>query len=224
MKINLTDNQSVTATIYPAAARKRLRVTLLLGHGAGADQKSAFMVSFATELAARGVDTVTFNFLYTEQGRNAPDTKSRLEACYHAAIAAVRKHKRLGGNRLAIGGKSMGGRIASQVAAEEASGLCGLVFLGYPLHPPGKPEQLRIEHLPRIAAPMLFLQGTRDPFGTPAEFKPILKKLKGRATLYAIEDGDHSFTVLKRSQKSQAQVYSDAQEEIVRWLSQTACG
>src|ERR1700681_2951465 len=146
--------QKVRAIVFPAAKRQAAGVTLILGHGAGAGQSSSFMVSFATALAARGIETVTFNFLYMEQGRRLPDSKDKLEACYRAVIETV-AHRKRGRGRLAIGGKSMGGRIASQVAAAGAPDVAGLVFLGYPLHPPGKKDQLRAKHLSSIKAPML---------------------------------------------------------------------
>lgn len=221
LTIKINDNASVTALIYPASKKARLSITLLLGHGAGADQRSLFMVAFAEGLAARGIDVVTFNFLYTEQGRRAPDRNDKLEACYRASIAAVRSHRKLKFNRLAIGGKSLGGRIASQVTAAGVDDLTALVFLGYPLHPPGKPDQLRIEHLPRIKAPMLFVQGLRDPFGTPDELRPIINRMKLDATIYPVEGGDHSFTVAKSWTVSQEQVYEAAQEKIARWLKET---
>jgi predicted alpha/beta-hydrolase family hydrolase len=138
LRVDINEHQSVTANIYKAAARERAGLTLILGHGAGSGQMSPFMVSFSNALASRGIDTVTFNFFYSEHGRGAPDRNDALEACYRAAIAKVRKHAKLKLNKLAIGGKSMGGRIASQVAASgEVEDIAGLVFLGYPLHPRG---------------------------------------------------------------------------------------
>ncbi len=216
MKIQINNTEAVTAIVYKANKQKQTGITLLLGHGAGADQTSAFMVNFAEELAARGIDVVTFNFLYKEQGRSAPDRQEKLEACYRAVIKAVQK--KLAANKLFIGGKSMGGRIASQVAANENEGISGLVFLGYPLHPPGKPDALRAEHLPRIQRPMFFVQGERDTFGTPDELQPIISTLTPACTIYTIANGDHSFTVPKKSLMSQADVYTAAQDEIVRWL------
>jgi predicted alpha/beta-hydrolase family hydrolase len=112
----------------------------------------------------------------------------------------------------------MGGRIASQVAAAGVGELTGLVFLGYPLHPPGKPEKLRAEHLPKIIAPMLFVQGSHDSFGTPKELKSIIKKLKTPAELYAVEGGDHSFKVPKSAGIPQEEVYRDVLNEVARWL------
>ncbi len=218
LQIEVSPEERVTALLYSAAGRKRAGVILLLGHGAGANQTSAFMVGFAEGLAARGVDIVTFNFLYAEKGRGGPDRKEKLEACYLAAINAAIKHKKTRKNRLIIGGKSLGGRIASQVAASGIEGLGGLVFLGYPLHPPGKPDQLRAEHLSLIRAPMLFVQGERDPFGTPEELRPILKRLSAPADIFVIEGGDHSFKVPKRAPLSQQEVYTAARDEIARWV------
>jgi predicted alpha/beta-hydrolase family hydrolase len=216
MKIKVNAQESVTATRYPASKSKRLGVTLILGHGAGANQTSGFMTTFARAFAARGIDVVTFNFLYTEQGRNAPDRADKLEACYRAVIDAVRK--KLGDDRLFIGGKSMGGRIASQVAAQGVEGLSGLVFLGYPLHPPGNPEKLRAAHLAQIKKPMLFVQGERDTFGTPDELRPIIKKLKPVPKIYPIALGDHSFAVPKKA-GSQEEIYMKVQGAIVEWMS-----
>jgi uncharacterized protein len=215
--VEIAPGQKVTATGYPAAKREAAGITLILGHGAGADQRSSFMVSFATALAARGIETVTFNFLYMEQGRRLPDSKDKLEACYRAVIDKVARRNP---GWLAIGGKSMGGRIASQVAAGEAPDVAGLVLLGYPLHPPGKPDQLRAKHLSSIKAPMLFVQGARDTFGTPDELRPILAKLTAPAELFEVAGGDHSFKVLKRAGVSQEAVYEMVLDRIEQWLRQ----
>jgi predicted alpha/beta-hydrolase family hydrolase len=209
---------TVTALVYPADPATALGVTLILGHGAGAPQSSDFMVGFAEGLARRGVDTVTFNFPYTEQGRRLPDRAETLEACFLAVITAVRARESLAKGRLVIGGKSLGGRIASHVAAAGVPGLAGLVFLGYPLHPPGRPEQLRARHLARVGRPMLFVQGSRDAFGTPAELGPILEPLGPSARLHVVENGDHSFAVPRRSAEPQAEVFARAQDAIARWL------
>lgn len=218
-RVEIDGSSAVTAILYRASGDPPAGITLILGHGAGGDQESGFMVSFATEIATRGIDVVTFNFLYTEQGRRAPDRNDGLESCYRAVIESVRSHELVGENKLAIGGKSMGGRIASQVAARGVGDLAGLVFLGYPLHPPGKPDQLRSAHLARITAPMLFVQGTRDAFGTPEELRPIARPLKSEVSIYVVEGGDHSFKVPKKSPKPQPEVYTEVQEEIARWLA-----
>jgi predicted alpha/beta-hydrolase family hydrolase len=218
--IEIAAGQKVGAIIYQATKPKPAGITLILGHGAGAGQTSAFMVSFATALAARGIEAVTFNFAYMEQGRRLPDSKDKLEACYRAVIETVARRKG-GHGRLAIGGKSMGGRIASQVAAAGAPEVAGLVLLGYPLHPPGKKDQLRDKHLPQIKAPMLFVQGSRDTFGTPQELAPILEKLKAPAELHEVAGGDHSFKVLKSAGLTQPDVYKAIQDRIDQWLRAT---
>jgi len=216
LTIAVDENESVTAMLYPAAKKNRAGVTIVLGHGAGADQMSGFMRMAAANLAERGLDAMTFNFVYKEKHKSVPDPKVKLEACYRAVIDAALAHKKLQGNRLVIGGKSMGGRIASQVAAEQSEGLDGLVFLGYPLHPPGRPDKLRDEHLPKIKAPMLFVQGSRDAFGSEQEISAIIKKHRLPATLYLIAGGDHSFKVPK-SIGPQPQIYENVMDEVARW-------
>jgi predicted alpha/beta-hydrolase family hydrolase len=218
IKVAINERESVTALLYPAAKRERAGATLVLGHGAGANQSSAFMRMVAGGLATRGIDALTFNFLYTERGRRIPDPKARLESCYRAVINVALKHRKLKKNRLVIGGKSMGGRIASQVAAADGEGVAGLVFLGYPLHPPGRPDKLRDEHLKEIRAPMLFVQGARDAFGTEGEIRAVIEKLRLPATLYAVEGGDHSFKVPKSAGVPQQKVFEDVMDEVARWV------
>src|SRR4026208_905875 len=136
LTVKANDKESVTALLYPADKKNRAGVTVVLGHGAGASQASGFMRMYAKGLSARGLDVMTFNFIYMEQGRSVPDQKPKLEACFSAVIKSAFENKKLKSNQLVVGGKSMGGRIASQViAADESSEVAGLVFLGYPLHP-----------------------------------------------------------------------------------------
>jgi predicted alpha/beta-hydrolase family hydrolase len=218
-KISLSDSETVSGLVYLAAKSNRNAVSLILGHGAGAPQTSGFMVRFASELAERGIDTITFNFSYMERGRRVPDPGPKLESCYRSVIRTVRARPGLELNKLIIGGKSMGGRIASQTAAHgERENIDGLVFLGYPLHPPGKPEQLRDKHLPDIKSPMLFVQGSKDTFGTAEELRPILARIKVPTELYIIEGGDHSFKVPKKAGKSQDDVYSEVLDKIRDWV------
>ena len=276
--VSLDDGSSVTGLLYRPSRAARSGVTLILGHGAGAGQLHPFMQLFASGLAERGLDVLTFNFQYMEQGRRVPDPKAKLEACYPAVIEAARKHKKLKGNRLVIGGKSMGGRIASQVAALDCGGLAplsnaaahsswesksrktmrkrsrsaiaqatipniaqadtrdiaqttasdtfkttsaniaGLVFLGYPLHPPGKPDQLRDAHLPQITVPMLFVQGSRDAFGSAEEIRATIKKHHLPATLYIVEGGDHSLKVPKTRGIPQDGIYAATMDAIASWI------
>lgn len=165
----------------------------VVGHGAGAGQMSAFMVRMAEALASRAVSTATFDFPYITAGRRIPDKTPVLEAAWRDAIDAAREA--FPSRPLFIGGKSMGGRIASHVASQRGAGaLHGLVFFGYPLHPPGRPQQRRDAHLPAISEPMLFVQGSKDTFGTGDEIRALLPSLQ-RATLHEIAGGDHSFKV-----------------------------
>ncbi len=220
MYIEVAPNEEVTALVYTAGKQDLAGVTVILGHGAGADQRNGFMTRFATGLAARGFDAVTFNFLYTEQGRRVPDTNNKLEKCFRAVVETTRE-KKIGRGTLVIGGKSMGGRIASQIAAAGSPNVEGLVFLGYPLHPPGKLDQLRAKHLSEIKVPMLFVQGSRDAFGTTDELRPIIKELKAPTDLYVVEGGDHSFKVSKRTEVTQEDTYKAALDRIELWLRQT---
>jgi uncharacterized protein len=225
LTISINDEDQTTAYVYSANRKTQAGMTVVLGHGAGANQLSGFIQLFANGLAQRGMDVVTFNFLYTERGRGAPDHKTKLESCYRSVIETVRAQKKLKTNGLVIGGKSMGGRIASQVAAavteqgdELAQAISGLVFLGYPLHPPGNPDKLRAEHLKSIRAPMLFVQGTRDSLGTPDEIQPIIKKFRLPARIYSIEGGDHSFKAPKKFGLTQEEIYERAMDEIDGWV------
>jgi hypothetical protein len=165
---------------------------LVLAHGAGSGMRSPFMAGFADAIAALGVATLRFEFGYMQAGRRAPDRPPVLVAAWHQAFAAAVDRAR--GRPVFAGGKSMGGRIASMAAAEGMPA-AGLVFLGYPLHPPGRPEKIRDAHLDAVAAPMLFLQGTRDTFARPDLLRAVVARLGARAELVAVEGGDHSFRV-----------------------------
>ena len=219
--VTLPSEDTVSAITYPAAGAPSARTTMILAHGAGAPQTHPFMTAFARRLSARGIDVVTFNFLYMERGRRVPDPKARLETCYRAVIAAARA--RTGeGNRMVIGGKSMGGRIATQVAAGGGetggrTGVDGLVLLGYPLHPPGRPDKPRTAHLPAVAAPMLFVQGERDAFGTPDELRPVLATCAD-AELVAVDGGDHSLKARGKNAPTAGEMYETVTGRIVGWL------
>jgi uncharacterized protein len=212
-----TLRQGTTALVYPADGRAA--ASLILGHGAGAGQSSPFMIAFAEGIAALGIDAITFDFQYITAKRRIPDRGPALEACYRAVIETVRKEIESSRRFLFIGGKSMGGRIATQVAAaDQDRSVAGVVLIGYPLHPPGRPSQMRAAHLPAIARPMLFVQGSRDNFGTPSELGPVLASLAPVPTLHVVVGGDHSLKVSRRDPKVQAAVYDDVQRTIVRWM------
>jgi uncharacterized protein len=218
------DQTSATTTALVYEARDdRLDAALILAHGAGAGQRSAFITGFARAVSAVGVDVVTFNFPYVEARRRIPDRGPVLEACYRSVIDVVRRELASARAALFVGGKSMGGRIATQVAAANRElPLGGLVLLGYPLHPPGRADQRRDKHLASIAHPMLFVQGSRDPFGTPSELAPVLKSLDPRPTLFVVEGGDHSFKLSGRNAAAQAAVYANVQHTIVTWIASLA--
>jgi uncharacterized protein len=199
-------------TIYPA---EKPRWALVLAHGAGAGQRSVFMLTVARGFAPRHVSTATFDFPYMMARRSAPDRAPVLEQSWREAI--VKARETFAALPLFIGGKSMGGRIASQVAAQDAAGLSGLVYLGYPLHPPGKREQRRDAHLPDMHCRMLFVQGTRDAFGTADEIRALLPRLHS-ATLHAVEGGDHSFKVPGGAAK-QAPVLEQIMDAVVEWIA-----
>jgi predicted alpha/beta-hydrolase family hydrolase len=224
LRVDISPTESVTAIVY--AAPVDTGSTLILAHGAGGNQQNPLLVRFARGLAARGVETITFNFLYTEQRRRLPDKNDKLEACYRQVIEAVRSRERRRSRpsqgplqeRLAIGGKSMGGRIASQVAAAGHDGIDGIVALGYPLHPPGRPDKLRTKHLSAIGVPMLIVQGSRDAFGTPDELEPFVGTMRPPVELRVVEGGDHSFKVAKSAPVTQEQVYDFVLDTVAQWM------
>jgi predicted alpha/beta-hydrolase family hydrolase len=198
----------VSAVRYVAAdGAAPTGVTVVLAHGAGAGMSHPFMLTCARGLAARGLDAVTFNFPYMERraltGKaSAPNPAPQLEACYRGLIATLVDRGWLPERRLVIGGKSMGGRMATMVAAAADAGtapvahpIAGVVALGYPLHPPGRPQQLRVAHFATVRTPTLFVQGTRDEFGSPEELAPHVATLGTLATIHPIDRGDHSFKV-----------------------------
>ncbi|QCU78732.1 dienelactone hydrolase [Citricoccus sp. SGAir0253] len=168
--------------------------TVVVAHGAGAGMDHPFLTGFTGALNDAGLATWRFNFPYTEAGRRAPDRAPRAIATWRAVMEAARE--RAGGGPLWAAGKSFGGRMASMAVAEGMAA-SGLVFLGYPLHPPGKPERLRDAHLYGLRQPMLFLQGTRDPFARPGELEPVAERIGSHAVVQRVEGGDHSFAVLR---------------------------
>ena len=193
LTIDLPDAAGVSGAYARPADADR---SIVVAHGAGAGMDHPFMVGFSRAMNELGVTTLRFNFPYMEVGRRSPDRPPVAVAAWRAAFdTAVARAP--AGEPVWASGKSFGGRMAS-VAVAEGMQAAGLVFLGYPLHPPGKPERVRDEHLYAIEVPMLFLQGTKDPFATPAVLAPVIERLGARATLDAIEGGGHS---LERSRK-----------------------
>jgi predicted alpha/beta-hydrolase family hydrolase len=198
------DGEVSGARYTPGVAR---RATIVLGHGAGGSMDHPSMIAMADALADSGFEAFTFNFPYTEAGRKAPDKQDRLEACYWGVA------KSIDAEPLYLGGTSMGGRIASHIVAGGFPA-AGLVLRSYPLHPPGKPERLRDEHLSRIGVPMLFLSGTRDPFATPDLLEATVARLKD-ATLHWIENADHGMKVAGRKS---GDVLTEIVSTITAWI------
>ena len=191
------------------------RALLVLAHGAGAGMRHPFLQRCADALAERGVGTFRYEFLYMERrprGGGRPDPPAIAEARVREAVAAAAEHAP--GVPLVAGGKSFGGRMTSQAQAHDPlPGVRGLVFLGFPLHPPGRPGTARAEHLSQVSIPMLFLQGTRDEFAGLDLLRPVVEGLGTRATLHLIDGGDHSFKARQRD------VMPDLADTITAWIS-----
>jgi predicted alpha/beta-hydrolase family hydrolase len=192
------------------------RWLLVLGHGAGAGMRHPFMTALARELAAEKIATFRYQFPYMENRRKAPDRPPILTATVEAAVRA--SHVAMPELPLLAGGKSMGGRMTSTAAAENLiPDVRGLVFFGFPLHPPKQPATKRGDHLAKVTQPMLFLQGTRDDLADLSLLKPICKKLGKIATLHIIEGADHSFHVLKSAGKTDAEILSELARTTAEW-------
>jgi predicted alpha/beta-hydrolase family hydrolase len=200
-------------TNYPAPGAPAGAV-LVFAHGAGAGQRHPFMTAYARAIAAHGIDVVTFDFPYMAAKRRLPDKPPVLEAAFQQVIAAARDEHP--GARIFAGGKSMGGRIATHLAAQPGSGLAGVISLGYPLHPPGKPLQKRIGHFPEIDVPWLIVQGERDAFGRPDELEPDLTAVRSPVTLYVVDGGDHSLAVKGRPAEA---VREQVTGVVARWIA-----
>jgi len=186
-------------------------IAIILAHGAGQGIDSPFMKFFHEALPQRGLLSVQFNFEYMEQGKKIPDPQPKMQALYRQVVAEVAEAH--DPRKIIIGGKSMGGRVASYIAADTPR-VSGLVFLGYPLHPPGKQEQMRDAHLYDIKLPMLFLSGTRDTFAQRPLLEKVVNRLGERATLIWTEGGDHSLKVGRKG----ANTLQAAAEETAKWV------
>ncbi|WP_395681219.1 alpha/beta family hydrolase [Dokdonella sp.] len=189
----------------------------VLAHGAGAGMSHPFMAAVSDGLAKRGIATLRFQFPYMERGSKRPDTPMIADATIRAAVAeAARRWPRL---PLFAGGKSFGGRMTSQAQAlDPLPGVCGLVFFGFPLHPAGKPSDSRAAHLSRVRVPMLFVQGTRDKLAAPELLLPVIDRLGPRASLHKLDGADHSFHVLARGVRTNAEVLCEALDACVAWF------
>jgi predicted alpha/beta-hydrolase family hydrolase len=195
----------------------KARACYVLAHGAGAGMAHPFLGAVANGLAERGIATLRYQFPYMEAKRKSVDRPAVAEGAVRAAAAkAAQVAPRL---PLFAGGKSFGGRMTSQAQAHEPlPGVRGLAFLGFPLHPPGKPSNDRAEHLTEVKIPMLFLQGARDDFADLALLRPLVKRLGSRATLYLFDDANHSFHVPTRSGHKDGDVLRELLDVLVAWI------
>ncbi len=199
-------------------AARGARWTFVYAPGAGSNINDPFGAYAARELAKHAVTTVRFQFPYMEAGRRGPDRTPVLEAAWRAAIEAARDGK----TRLVVGGRSMGGRIASQVVAQGVR-VDAMALFAYPLHPPGKPEQMRDAHLGQLAVPVLFCSGTNDAFGSPDELRAAARKMQ-RARLHLLEGADHGFAVRKETGRTREDVWAEAAAAMVEWLETVNSG
>jgi predicted alpha/beta-hydrolase family hydrolase len=219
VSISIDSTQSVSATVLrPAHLKDQARLGIILAHGAANDMNHPLLVAVAEGLCRCGAVTMRFNFLYREKGRKSPDSQKMLVQTWSSAFRFFEEYTGIDADNIIVIGKSMGGRVASQMVADNQLPPKRLIFLGYPLHAPGKKEQLRDAHLYDITAPMLFFSGTRDPFCDLTLLNGVLRKIGSRATLTVIQDGDHSLTLKKTSENSQSEVYKQILATISTWL------
>ena len=189
-------------------------VLLVLAHGAGAAMDSEFMRVIAEAISEHDVRVCRFNFPYMERGRKVPDRQPVLEDTYRAVLGQIAP----GFSSVVLGGKSLGGRIASHIVATGTT-VDGLVFLGYPLHPPGRPDRIRKEHLADIEVPMLFVEGTRDSFCPLDTLEQVRAELQADTEVAVIDDGDHSLKVRKSSGRTTQDAWREAADAVVAWLA-----
>jgi predicted alpha/beta-hydrolase family hydrolase len=194
------------------------RGLLVLAHGAGAGMRHRFLEDVSQGLAGRGLGTLRYQFPYLEAGRRRPDAPAVATAAVRAAVA--RAAELAPGLLLLAGGKSFGGRMTSAAEAAASLGVAGLVFLGFPLHPPGRPGTQRADHLDAVGVPMLFLQGTRDEFAGLELLRPVCERLGARARLHLVEGADHSFRVPKRLGRGEAEVLGELLDAVATFAAE----
>jgi len=207
--------RETTAVHDAAASGDGRRIVFVCAHGAGGHRGDGAMLKLRDALVARGIDLVRFNFFYKEKGSGRPDPMPLLQECTSAVVARAREELRP--ELLIIGGRSMGGRAASMLAAEGFA--CdGLLLLAYPLHPAGQPEKLRDAHLPAIAVPTLCFNGTRDELCRRDLMEAVLPRLRPTFRMHWLEGADHSFHVLKSSGRTDAQVLDEVGDAARAWI------
>ncbi len=218
LSLALAKGESVSAVLTTPGVMKRAVPGVIVAHGAGNDMESPLLAAFTDGLAGAGYPALRFNFPYKQKGLKAPDRPEKLEETWLAAFRYFREDAGLNLTKVIAAGKSMGGRIASQMAAEGKLPADGLVFLGYPLHPAGDKTRIRDAHLYRIGVPMLFFAGTRDPLCNLELLKSVLGKLPASWKLDVIEGGDHSFKVPKSMGIRESETFERMVTTTVQWL------
>src|SRR6266571_2275991 len=217
VRVGETTGDVSALLVRPADAR----LLYVLAHGAGAGMRHPFLETISQRLAEREIATLRYQFPYMEQRTRRPDPPAVAAAAVRAAV--MEAARAAPGLPLLAGGKSFGGRMTSTAqAGEPLAGVRGLVFLGFPLHPPGRPGDERAEHLTQVQIPMLFLQGTRDEFADLKFLRPVIERLGTRATLHLVDGADHSFHVLKRSGRTDGEVLRELMGAVGHWAEAVA--
>ena len=220
----VVDDKVIVSSVWAVPEHYDRNLALVIAHGAGNDMHNPFLSYLHTDIADKGVLCVKFNFPYKEQGRRAPDPAPKLMQTWRAVIKVLGSKSKLLPKNVFFSGKSLGGRMASMVVAEDANAQ-GLIFFGYPLHPPNQTDKLRISHFEDITCPMLFIQGTRDPLCKLDLLRQkVIKQYRDLATLHIIEGGDHSFRVLKKRNRSEESIWQEIADVTTKWMNTCVFG
>ena len=221
--IEIMGKESVSAVLSgPEQPGDSNKTGVIIAHGAANDMNNSLIVSVAAGLSAAGYTTLRFNFPYKEKGKKSPDAESTLIRTWQDAVTHLLNNERFPVDRVVAAGKSMGGRIASQMVAADQMAVEAMIFLGYPLHAPGRADKLRDSHLYEIQKPMLFFAGTRDPLCNMDKLQEVLYRLTGQYDLEIVEGGDHSFKLPKSSSRSAESVHRQIVEKCLQWLDPIA--
>ena len=220
VKIEVENGEKISAVIsVPENHVPGKGVGIIIAHGAQNDMENPLIAAVATGLARGGFLSLRFNFPYREQGRKSPDSLAKLIKTWLSVYAFLEGHKKYAVDKIITAGKSMGGRVVSQMAADRLISPDGLIFLGYPLHPPGQKEKKKADHLYTIKVPMLFFAGTRDALCDLDTIKGVMEKIKAEKELVVVEGGDHSFKIPKSMSRNEEEVFAGITEKCVEWLT-----
>jgi predicted alpha/beta-hydrolase family hydrolase len=219
VSISVGEAKAVSGVVcVPEEFKAGETTAVIVAHGAGNDREHPLIVTVSQGLAETGFLTLRFNFPYREKGRKAPDPQNTLILTWQAVWQFLEVHPEYPTDEIVAVGKSMGGRVASQMVADGLLPASRLIFLGYPLHPPGKKERMRDAHLYHIGIPMLFFVGTRDPLCDLVQLRSVLDRIEAPSYLEPVEGGDHSFRVPKSADTTQQEVYDRILQRTVDWL------